>query len=453
MKFWHTTAALEWLTVVLSERFGHTFDLRLHIDRRSIIMTLPKQSGCITLAIESASFTRTDSNIACFHWDSSLEGWQSPLNLPLPAPSSYCLPSPLISSTTHGMHISYDVLGLTYWILTRQEEVGRTDLDRHDRFSAFSSHAYKYGYLERPIVDEWLHILGQVIQKVWPCIALKRHTFSMKVSHDVDAPSRYTFQSWGGVLRASVKDLLSRYSLLGMIFGPWIKLKNDMHLHRRDPFNTFEWIMDLSDAHGLTSAFYFMCGRTVNALDADYDPEHPAILELMLTIHLRGHEIGLHPSYGTYRKPELINSEADRLRKILVSQGINQSYLGGRMHYLRWINPDTPNGLELAKLDYDSTLCYADFPGFRCGTCHEYPYFDPVEKKILNLRIRPLVAMEHTIMSSQYMGLSHGENALLKFKQLKNACRSVDGCFTLLWHNSRLCSKKERALYAKVIDL
>jgi len=31
-----------------------------------------------------------------------------------------------------------------------------------------------------------------------------------------------------------------------------------------------------------------------------------------------------------------------------------------------------------AGMDYDSTLSYADRPGFRCGTCSEYPAFDPV---------------------------------------------------------------------------
>jgi hypothetical protein len=50
----------------------------------------------------------------------------------------------------------------------RVEEIGRTDLDNHERFPATSSHAFKHGYLDRPVVDEWLHLLGQVIQRQWP---------------------------------------------------------------------------------------------------------------------------------------------------------------------------------------------------------------------------------------------------------------------------------------------
>lgn len=53
-------------------------------------------------------------------------------------------------------------------MLTRQEEVVRTDLDEHGRFQVISSHAYKQGYLERPIIDEWLEILGRLILRAWP---------------------------------------------------------------------------------------------------------------------------------------------------------------------------------------------------------------------------------------------------------------------------------------------
>ena len=82
---------------------------------------------------------------------------------------------------------------VTYCMLNRIEEIDRTDLDNHGRFPAIHSHAYKHGYLERPVVDEWLHVLGQVIKKQWPQVELKQHEFSMKVSHDVDSPSRYGF--------------------------------------------------------------------------------------------------------------------------------------------------------------------------------------------------------------------------------------------------------------------
>lgn len=100
---------------------------------------------------------------------------------------------------------------------------------------------------------------------------------------------------------------------------------------------------------------------------------------------------------------------------------------------------------------YDSTLTYADHPGFRCGTCHEYPAFDPVAGTALQLRIRPLIAMECTVLAPRYMNLGSGDIALKKFIQLKQSCRAVNGNFTLLWHNTLLERHQERTLYEHVL--
>src|SRR2546423_5475947 len=102
-------------------------------------------------------------------------------------------------------------------------------------------------------------------------------------------------------------------------------------------------------------------------------------------------------------------------------------------------------------MTYDSSLGYADCAGFRCGTCHEYPAFDPVANRKLNLRIRPLVAWEGTIMAKQYMGLGYGEAAYTALIQLKRACQAVGGSFAFLWHNSELSLSAHRKLYESVL--
>jgi len=120
------------------------------------------------------------------------------------------------------------------------------------------------------------------------------------------------------------------------------------------------------------------------------------------------------------------------------------------MHFLRWRHPTTLYGWEKASFDYDSTLGYADHAGFRCGTCFEYPAFDPLSDKELNVHIRPLVAMDVTI--SNYMGLGFGSDAYDKLTELKKACQAVDGTFTLLWHNNQLLTKQAKQLYGSLLE-
>jgi len=447
-----TPPALTWLETILHERFSHHFSLTQQDNQ--LTMRLPDAVGVILFDTLIPAFHRAGSDAPCSQWDAAAQGYTAALGLPLPAPGTATLPAQLIEPIAQGHAVHYDILGLTYWMLARLEEVNppASVLDNHGRFPATASHAYLHGYLARPVVDEWLHILGQVIQKTWPALQLKQHQFSMKVSHDVDGPSRYAFRSAAGIVRAMAGDVLKRADLKSALLAPWVRLHSQTALHPADPANTFDWIMDVSERHGLKSAFYFICGRTDPAKDADYEPEHPAIRTLMRRIHARGHEIGLHPSYGSYQTPAIIQTEAARLRRIAAEEGITQPEWGGRMHYLRWQHPTTLRAWDLAGLTYDSTLSYADRPGFRCGTCFEYPAFDPVAYQALRLRVRPLIAMECTVMAPRYMGLGTGQAALDKFNELKNACKAVAGCFTLLWHNSQFDTGAERVLYENVIE-
>lgn len=444
--------ALSWLCLILKERFGHTFVLQ-HTDA-GVVLSIPSQGeGQIIFPHTYSVFFESRSDIPFTTWVGEAEGWQCVLGEPLPAPGIAALPSPLIEvdSQAQTAKVHYDMLGLTYWMLNRIEEMGRTDLDNHERFPAVNSHAYQHNYLDRPVVDEWLHLLGQVLQKVWPQIELTKHQFSMKVSHDVDIPSLYSFKPWITIVRMTAGHLLKRCDLKAFVQAPYIKLTSSTQISKHDSYNTFNWLMDASEANNLTSAFYFICGTTSN-MDADYQPEDPRIAKLMRHMHERGHEIGLHPSYGTYQTPELIKKEADRLRGVLRATGIDQPQIGGRMHYLRWEHPATLQAWEDAGMAYDSTLSYADRPGFRCGTCFEYSAFNPQSQQQLKIHIRPLIAMECTIIAKRYMGLGYTQAALDKFTDLKDKCRKVNGCFTLLWHNSHFSNKADFEMYEKILE-
>ena len=263
-----TPAALNWLCLILQERFG----LRFHLQpsQQGLMLTLAEhEQGSIFFPKLESSFHESRSDLAFTQWDANAEGWKSALDAPLPAPGVRELPQPLIEHAAGHHVIHYDLLGLTYWMLNRVEEIDRTDLDNHGRFPAIHSHAYQHGYLERPVVDEWLHVLGQVIQKQWPQVELKQHQFSMKVSHDVDSPSLYQFKSWKTIIRMMAGHLLKRRDIKAFLQAPYIKLTAGKRLHPQDPHNTFDWLMDVSEKNGLTSAFYFICGTTSN-MDADY---------------------------------------------------------------------------------------------------------------------------------------------------------------------------------------
>ena len=303
-------------------------------------------------------------------------------------------------------------------MLARLEEVDPPSdlLDNHNRFPASASHAFRFCYLDRPIVDEWLLILRQVVERLWPRLLLVQTTFNLVLSHDVDIPSAYGFSTKSSLVRSVISDLLKRRHLIQTVSAPLIHLNTKQKLHPRDPYNTFDWLMDISDFLGISSSFYFICGRTNPYFDSQYDPDHPAIRHLMRRVHDRGHQIGLHPSYDTCNHPNLIFNEAERLRQICSEESIEQTQWGGRMHYLRWVWPITAYGWEKAAFDYDSTLCYADRPGFRCGTCHSFQMFDPIAQCSLRLIQRPLVVMECSVLEKTILVLDMDPLLLISSK-------------------------------------
>ena len=447
----HSQKTIQWLEEVLNDRFGHYFKLNYFTDDKIKLSLFGFKNGVYFDTLEPF-FHESNSNFSSMSWSITKEGFFPPIQNDLPAPSSNALKCPLIEFKEKNAYIHYDILGLTYWMLSRLEEVGCKNLDAHQRFPATSSHAYIHGYLDRPIVDEWLNILGQVLSRVWPQLKLKQQQFSINVSHDVDVPSLSAFKSWSLIFRMMGAFLLKQKNYKGFIQTPYIKIVTRNKLCSIDPNNTFDWLMDVSERHGLESAFYFICGGKHAQYDSDYEINHPVIRSLMRRIHERGHEIGLHPSYSAFQSPKLIKEEAQCLKNQCAEDGLFQEKWGGRMHYLRWEQPTTLRAWELAGMDYDSTLGYADSPGFRCGTCHEYPAFDPVAQQMLNLRIRPLIVMEATVIDEMYLGLGVSDAAIEKILILKERCKQVGGKFTLLWHNSYFQSADYKSMYEKCIE-
>jgi hypothetical protein len=345
--------------------------------------------------------------------------------------------------------LGLDVFGSAFFTLTRYEEVVKPDRDDKERFPAGSSLAYQEGFLDRPIVNEYLEVLRWALERLWPGLRTRRRMFRTCLSHDVDRP--FCTKSVSLTLRGVAGDIVKRKNLpmVERRIQSFVKVRRNLDA---DLCNTFDFIMSLSEEHGLKSSFNFITGRSARRIDGDYSMDHPWIRKLLRQIHERGHEVGFHPSYNTFDNSARLRNEFALLLRTAKSEGIVQREWGGRQHYLRWNAPITWQAWENAGIDYDSTLTFADRIGFRCGTCYEYQVFNLQTRTALELRERPLIAMETSALSKNYMSLSF-EQAKEEIGKLKQRCRSFDGDFTLLWHNNLLVQRREQELYRDIVEL
>lgn len=345
------------------------------------------------------------------------------------------------------VELGIDIFGGVFTMLTRLEEVVSNERDAHGRFPATAALAVRSGFSQRPLVDEYVEVLWWTLRRLWPGLERSARTFSMRPTHDVDWPFYSRGKPFETLRQASSDVFVHRNRSLAVD-----RLRALATVARSgraaDPCNTFDFLMRTSEAHGLRSAFYFMGGATDPARDANY-PFDDWLRRLIREIDGRGHELGLHPSYRTYLDPEAMRRELETLRAVVEAESVEQDVVGGRQHYLRWECPATWRIWAELGLAYDSTLGYAELCGFRCGTCHTFPVFDLEQRRPLELRERPLIAMEAALLTYQRKALAAAVDEL---RELKAVCRRFEGTFTFLWHNNRLTTPEERAAYAAVLD-
>jgi hypothetical protein len=353
-------------------------------------------------------------------------------------------------SPTH-CFIGADLFGSIFFLLSRYEEYVSPVRDAHGRFPATASLAQRAGFLWRPIVNEYLEVLWTCLMTLWPGLSRKARQSRIRPTCDVDSPFTCWARSTRRTFRKAALDVVRSGDLKSAAAA--LRLH---HSHRRgryehDPLFNFEWIRAACESANRRATFYFIAGQSNLPIDGCYDLGEPVIRRLLRTLHESGHEIGLHGSYGTAENGKLLGQELQRLQRILHEEGIEQQNIGGRQHYLRWSPRMAAAQIDSVGLTHDSSLGFADSPGFRCGTCYEFPLFDLAGRRVLLARERPLIMMEQSIISPLYLGMGETPAALAMMLNLRQSAEFYRGDFTFLWHNSSLLTPYSREMYRSLL--
>jgi hypothetical protein len=421
------------LDVVLGDRLGLDWEVRI-ADRPDVRISRADDPGGASVRLPDVLFATRP------------EDWLTRASLPAVRfrdglPVLYGAPT----ASADPLTLDVDVLGGAFFMLTRYEELVVEDRDQYGRFPAAASVAGREGFLGVPVVDAYVELLWDALEAAWPRLERRPEAFGMLLSHDVDDPLSTLGHGAGDIARQFAGDLVRRRS-------PALAARRARAVlgdRRRDPNNTFDFLMDVSERHGLRSAFYFLPYRGETAREGAYLFEHAWVRALIGRIGRRGHEVGVHPSFCTFRDAARTSEEHARLRRVADAEGVRQKEWGGRQHYLRWTNPTTWRNWEAAGLDYDSTLAYADAVGFRTGTCHPYRVFDLRERRPLRLRERPFQVMDVTLLTTMALPREAAGAAVL---EIAAQCRRYRGSIGILWHNNTLLrSDREKRWYEGLI--
>jgi hypothetical protein len=329
-----------------------------------------------------------------------------------------------------------DIFASSFFMLTRWEEYANKIRDLHNRFPGTATLAGKNNFLNRPIVNEYVEMLWNILKYLGCNQKRKEREYELVLTHDID--NIFKWKNFGLFARNIAGDIIKRKNVS-------LALENVRQYFGKNPYDTFDFLMDLSEKRGIKSHFFFMSGGT-SKFDNNYSINQPFVKKIREKIKSRGHLIGFHPSYNAYNDQKQWEEEYSNL-SIEVSQKVKT----GRQHFLRFEVPITWQIWEDNNMNWDSTLSYADKEGFRCGACYEYSVFNILTRKKLKLKEMPLEVMEVTMVGYQNLVPGIMEKRIIK---LINNVKKYNGKFVLLWHNSNFNNElweKYKIVYEEIL--
>jgi hypothetical protein len=335
-----------------------------------------------------------------------------------------------------------DIFSSAFFLLTRWEEYVSLVRDKFERFPAKASLLFKADILHRPVVNEYVEMLWNILKYMGYRHDRKSSEFEFIATHDIDQPIRLIN------LKMLAKSVMKNLLVYKSIFGA----ANDFLIYglnkitpKYDVGNSYDFLVQCSEELGIKSVFNFQNSKKTK-YDWGYSNSSVFLQNVFNKIKASGHLIGFHPSYYSFNDPVLWKNEYENLCEITQTQ-----IKMGRQHFLRFSNPATWQIWEDNNLEYDFTLGYPEKEGFRCGTCSSYSVFNILTRKKLMLKESPLILMDVTLMRYQ-KGISN-EEFINKTNNLISIVKKYKGKFIFLWHNAIFDQKKyTHQFYKKLLS-
>lgn len=319
----------------------------------------------------------------------------------------------------HKDSVPYDIFSAAFYLMTRYEEYLPHENDKHGRFKATDSLAYKHHFLEEPVIDLWMQTTLQRLYGLFPNVERSNRRFKHLKTIDVDNVFAYRHKGL----------LINGIHIIADLFKGKANLAKQrlMAILRLapDPFFNLEEVANTHAPYAEDTIFFFHCGcygkfdKKVWLPSLKYASVRRQISKTFGT--------GLHPSYRSAHNANILNIE-----KRLLEFHTGGKVSSCRSHYLLFTLPNDYRMLEGLGITDDYTMGYSNNPGFRAGTSLPYHFYDLEEERASQLVIHPFCVMDKSLHSNMGMDAQTAKEYILKMAE---KVRAVNGEFVTLFHN------------------
>jgi|TARA_B100001964_G_scaffold70586_1_gene80020 hypothetical protein len=326
--------------------------------------------------------------------------------------------------------LPFDIIAASFFFLSCWQEYSIGNRDKKGRVPLKSTIQYKLNIIRKPIVNEYLRILGDYINKLWGTELEHKEmpgeaVSYVSLSHDI---------CWIDIsLKKYIKLVVNNRHVIVKNFSNFLSAVRYLWSRTR----IYKKVYDIEEKLGVFSTIFLL---------TEYPAKYKYFVDsLIKTYYGTNFELAHHLSGMS------IMNQNVKQEKAMIKH-LDSSICGERVHTLRFDINSLFSQVEMNAYNYDNSLLFPEDMGYRTGFSYPHYIFDPIKKKPFKVLAIPLNIMDTTLVDRKYLWLKDEsvEKELLDF--ISNSL-NYGGVLSVLIHYSffLINTKSRLEMYERIL--
>ena len=329
--------------------------------------------------------------------------------------------------------LPFDIFAASFYLLSRYEEYLPQVKDEKGRFLASESIAFKAGFLQDPVVDIWAYKFKDLLLQTFPDIKYSARKPSIHTIINASQPLLYKNKGLLRILIGFFNDLFSFnlksiFDRSSVLFG-----------FRKDPFNTFNWIINSVKKSKSSLTVFFLLGAS-KIFEESLNSQKESFKLLIKNVS-DYQEIGLIFSDEALNSLAVLNEEKEKIEAITnrtLRRSMNNEYLVSLPHNYR-------NLIEL-EIATDFTMVYENVIGFRASTCSPFLFYDLDYEIVTPLKIHPIS------LTTKGLNKTSTSKKTETIQKMMESVKKVNGTFSMIFDNYNFMNIKKNTVLKTIFS-
>jgi len=329
--------------------------------------------------------------------------------------------------------LPFDIFAASFYLMSRYEEYLPHVKDAKGRYPVSESLAFQEGFLQQPVVDIWAYKFKETLLENFPNLLFSEQEMQIHTVVDASQPFAYLER---GFLRSIISYSSDLWKL--KIHSIIDRSRVIMRL-RKDPFNTFKWIINSSKKSTAQLTIFFLLGNGLVFTESLNSRRNKFKMLIKFVADYR--DVGLVFSYDSLNNYDILKAEKRRIEEITNRE------LKGSMNSIFLIRlPDIYRNLVELEVERDFTMVYEDEVGFRAGTCTPFLFYD------LDSEIKTPLIIHPIAMTTKSFEKKYDSEISKTFNALFQAVSEVNGTFLMHFSNQDFSPSEKNKIWRAIFS-